>query len=64
MHLLIEYFKEICLYNMTIETGNLMSVWPSGDYKLFVYSFVGNGEDFMNVTFIGSFYTPLKESFG
>lgn len=57
-------FKEIHLENKTIETGSLMSVWPSGDYKGFWYSILGTGEVFLNVTLVGSLISPLKESFG
>lgn len=57
------FFKQIRAANVTIETGNLASIWPSGDYRVVFYTFIGR-EDYLNITFIGTFKTPLKETFG
>lgn len=59
--------KDINLKNVTFNTGSLTSIWPTGDYKVIVSITTlatGTEEDFVNITLIGNFRTPLKESFG
>lgn len=56
--------KDINLTNITISTGKFSSIWPTGDYRCVLSFTTGTGELFINMTFIGSFRTPLKESFG
>lgn len=56
--------KDINLTNITVSTGKFSSLWPSGDYKCILSFMTGTGELFINMTFIGSFITPLKETFG
>lgn len=52
--------QEIRASNVTLKTGNLASIWPTGDYKAKYTTFTGTGEDFLNITLVGSFITPLK----
>lgn len=62
--LIFLFAKEISASNVTLKTNSLTSIWPTGDYKVFYRTFAGTSEDFLNITLIGSFRTPLKESFG
>lgn len=56
-------FQEIRAVNVTIKAENLISLWPSGDYRVYITTEV-LGEEYLNITFIATFITQLKESFG
>lgn len=45
--------------NCTVKTGSLVSILPSGDYKLIIYTF-NNDESVSTATFLGTFITPNK----
>lgn len=46
------------------KTSALMSIFPSGDYKMNVTTFSSKGEPYYNIAFVASINSPLKESFG
>lgn len=56
-------FQDVNLSNFTVKTMSLISVFPSGDYKLILTANY-KGKQIVNVNMVFTFTTSDKETFG
>lgn len=60
----IRLLQEIKIVNVSIDTRNAISIFPTGDYKMLSYVYAGNGDQIMLCQYIGSIISSERETFG
>lgn len=58
------HFQEIIVRNASPIVNSLMSVFPTGDYKMMFLAFDEKDENFATVNVIGSLMSSNKDTFG
>lgn len=58
------FLREINVFNRTLKTGGLISIFPTGDYRLNFYITDQLNNQVVDVFCGASFMTPDKETFG
>lgn len=63
--IIIEYLQEVNARNVSIKTDTIISVFPTGDYKMIFYIFDSDRESQIAVfTLVGNNLSSNKDNFG
>lgn len=60
----ISKFQEFSIKNCSVVTKSLMSIFPSGEYKMDFFITNKKGQEIFNFIIVGTLVSPLKETFG
>lgn len=58
------FLQDLILRNFTLNTKYMKSVFPTGDYKLFIFMTDAFKVPLFNISVVAAFMTPNKDTFG
>lgn len=58
------WLQGLDLVNASVKTDSIISIFPSGDYKMIFYGFTGNGELIGAINAVGAVISSNRDTFG
>lgn len=56
--------QDLMIQNCSVKTSSMISLFPTGDYKMVFYGYTASGENIFVINTIGSMISPNKDTFG